>query len=434
MALPPGFVSQGCAGSTYTLTLIADRSLNSTSIMDLFNRDELRRLAELEDDLCISLYMPTHRFRSDWSQNTTRLKNLLRDAKNQIEEQGYRESQADKILADARQLLDRPGFWRGLSQGLAAFITADTSEFYRLPLSFDELSIVEDRFHLKPLFPLIAANRRFYLLSLSKNDVRLYQGTHQAISEVEAAEIPSDIVTAVEQYEEPPEQGVQMHTQGSSSPDGRADQRRHGHGSSEDQSGEPRDRLKRYFRQVDESVSDYIGGEEAPLVLAGVSEYLPLYESVNSYPHLLDDEIVAGNPEQLSAQELHENAWPLVESVLEELQAEELDRFEDLYYQNGDLASDDFHEIIPGCAYSRVETLFVPLGEYRWGRFDPETNTVEVHESQEPGDGDLLNYAALQSYLNGATVHVLRPDQMPGGRSVAAIFRYKADVKATETG
>ncbi|MFB6271871.1 MAG: hypothetical protein ABEL51_03150 [Salinibacter sp.] len=402
--------------------------------MDLFNRDELRRLAELEDDLCISLYMPTHRFRSDWSQNTTRLKNLLRDAKNQIEEQGYRESQADKILADARQLLDRPGFWRGLSQGLAAFITADTSEFYRLPLSFDELSIVEDRFHLKPLFPLIAANRRFYLLSLSKNDVRLYQGTHQAISEVEAAEIPSDIVTAVEQYEEPPEQGVQMHTQGSSSPDGRADQRRHGHGSSEDQSGEPRDRLKRYFRQVDESVSDYIGGEEAPLVLAGVSEYLPLYESVNSYPHLLDDEIVAGNPEQLSAQELHENAWPLVESVLEELQAEELDRFEDLYYQNGDLASDDFHEIIPGCAYSRVETLFVPLGEYRWGRFDPETNTVEVHESQEPGDGDLLNYAALQSYLNGATVHVLRPDQMPGGRSVAAIFRYKADVKATETG
>ena len=404
--------------------------------MDLFNRDELKRLAELEDDICISIYMPTHRFRSDWSQNTTRFKNLLRDVRDQLRDQDYRETTIDQILGDARQLLDRPGFWRGLSEGLAAFITKETSEFYRLPLPFDEIAIVEDRFHLKPLFPLIAANKRFYLLALSQNDVRLYQGTHQAISEVEAAEIPSDIVTAVQQYEEPPEQGLQSHTQGqSSSPNGReTDQLRHGHGSSEDQSREPKDQLKRFFRRIDESVTDYIGGEEVPLVLAGVSEYLPLYKSENSYPYLVDDEIVGGNPESLSVQELHEKAWTVVESVLHERQQEELDRFEDLYYQEEGLASDDFHEIIPACAYSRVEALFVPMGEYRWGRYDPDTNTVEVHESQQPGDGDLLNYAALQSYLNGATVHVLQPEQMPGGRSVAATFRYKADVKATETG
>lgn len=402
--------------------------------MDLFNRDELKRLAEMQDDVCISLYMPTHRFRSDWSQNMTRFKNLLREAREQLEDQGHRDSEIDQILADAQQLLDRPGFWRGLSDGLAAFISADASEFYRLPLPFDEVAILEDRFHLKPLFPLIAANKRFYLLALSKNDVRLYQGTHQAISEVEAAEIPTDIVTAIQQYEEPPEQGLQMHSQGKPGTDGRADQMRHGHGSSEDQSREPKNQVKRFFHRIDESVSDYIGGQDAPLVLAGVSEYLPLYKGVNSYPHLVEDEIVAGNPERLSMDELHKEAWDVVESVLQSLQQEELDRFEDLHYQDGDLASDDFHEIIPACAYSRVETLFVPMGQYRWGRFDPDTNTVEVHESQEPGDGDLLNYAALQSYLSGATVHVLPPEDMPGGRSIAAIFRYKADVKATETG
>ena len=403
--------------------------------MDLFNRDELKRLAELEDDLCISIYMPTHRFRSDWSQNTTRFKNLLRDVRDQLRDQEYRETAIDQILKDARQQLDRPGFWRGLSEGLAAFITSETSEFYRLPLPFDEVAIVEDRFHLKPLFPLIADNKRFYLLALSQNDVRLYQGTHRAISEVEAAEIPSDIVAAVQQYEEPPEQGLQSHTQGqSSSPDGRGtDQLRHGHGSSEDQSREPKDQLKRFFRRIDESVADYIGGEEVPLVLAGVSEYLPFYKSENSYSHLVDD-IVAGNPEQLGAQELHQKAWEIVESVLQKRQQEASDRFEDLYYQDGNLASDNFHEIIPACAYGRVEALFVPVGEYRWGRYDPDTNTVEVHESQQPGDGDLLNYAALQSYLSGATVQVLQPEQMPGGRSVAAIFRYEADVKATETG
>ena len=401
--------------------------------MDLFNREELTRLVDLQDGTCISVYMPTHRFRSDWSQNTTRLKNLLRDARNQLRDQEVRETDIDQLLGDARRLLDRPGFWRELSEGLAVFITTEASEFYRLPLSFEEIAIVEDQFHLKPLFPLIAANDRYYLLALSQNDVRLYQGTDQAISEVEAAEIPADIVSAIQRYEEPPEQGVQMHTQGASQ-NGDADQRHHGHGSSEDQSREPKDQLKRFFREIDESVSGYIGGEDVPLVLAGVSEYLPLYQGVNSYPNLVEDDIVAGNPEHLDMKELHNEAWDIVESVLQDRQREEMDRFRETYHQNGGLASSDFHEILPACAYGRVDTLFVPVGQYRWGRFDPETNTVEVHDSQQPGDGDLLNYAAVSAYMNGARVHALQPANMPGGRSVAATFRYQADVVAEENG
>ncbi|PSQ94849.1 MAG: hypothetical protein BRD53_05130 [Bacteroidetes bacterium SW_7_64_58] len=401
--------------------------------MDLFNREELTRLVDLQDGTCISVYMPTHRFRSDWSQNTTRLKNLLRDARNQLRDQEVRETDIDQLLGDARRLLDRPGFWRELSEGLAVFITTEASEFYRLPLSFEEIAIVEDQFHLKPLFPLIAANDRYYLLALSQNDVRLYQGTDQAISEVEAAEIPADIVSAIQRYEEPPEQGVQMHTQGASQ-NGDADQRHHGHGSSEDQSREPKDQLKRFFREIDESVSGYIGGEDVPLVLAGVSEYLPLYQGVNSYSNLVEDDIVAGNPEHLDMKELHNEAWDIVESVLQDRQREEMDRFRETYHQNGGLASSNFHEILPACAYGRVETLFVPVGQYRWGRFDPETNTVEVHDSQQPGDGDLLNYAAVSAYMNGARVHALQPANMPGGRSVAATFRYQADVAAEENG
>jgi hypothetical protein len=401
--------------------------------MDLFNREELTRLVDLQDGTCISVYMPTHRFRSDWSQNTTRLKNLLRDARNQLRDQEVRETDIDQLLGDARRLLDRPGFWRELSEGLAVFITTEASEFYRLPLSFEEIAIVEDQFHLKPLFPLIAANDRYYLLALSQNDVRLYQGTDQAISEVEAAEIPADIVSAIQRYEEPPEQGVQMHTQGASQ-NGDADQRHHGHGSSEDQSREPKDQLKRFFREIDESVSGYIGGEDVPLVLAGVSEYLPLYQGVNSYSNLVEDDIVAGNPEHLDMKELHNEAWDIVESVLQDRQREEMDRFRETYHQNGGLASSNFHEILPACAYGRVDTLFVPVGQYRWGRFDPETNTVEVHDSQQPGDGDLLNYAAVSAYMNGARVHALQPANMPGGRSVAATFRYQADVAAEGNG
>jgi hypothetical protein len=406
--------------------------------MDLFNRSKLRRLAELQDDVCISLYMPTYRDESNWSQNTTRLKNLLGEARDQLRDQNYREDDIDEILADARQLLDRPSFWRSnIGDGLAVFITSETTELFRLPLTFEEVAIVGDRFHLKPLFPIIAANNRFYVLALSQNDVRLYQGTHYSISEIEAAEIPSDIVEAIQQYEDPEEQ-IQLHIQNRTgqSDGARMDAAHHGHGggNSDDMSGEPQDELKRFFREVDDSISGYIGGEDVPLVLAGVSEYLPLYRDVNSYSHLIEGEIVSGNPESLTTKELHDKSWSIVEPVFQEAEQEEADRFEQLYYQDEKMASDDFHEIIPGCAYSRVDTLFVPVGEYRWGRFDPDTNTVEVHEEQKPGDGDLFNYAAVKAYLNGATVHVLRPEKMPGGRSIGATFRYQADVSARENG
>jgi len=405
--------------------------------MDLFTRRELRQFAEQESDVCISLYMPTHRADPDWSQNTTRLKNLLRDAREQLKKQGHREKAIDDLLADSRRLLDQPSFWQErVGDGLAVFIGPNSTETFRLPLEFDELAVVDDQFHVKPLFPLIAANNRFYILALSQNDVRLYQGTHQSVSEIEMADIPSDIVEAVQQYDDP-ERQLQLHIQNRTGQGAgeRRDASHHGHGSgdADDMSSEPQDELKQFFREVNDSVSEYIGGEEVPLVLAGVSEYLPLYREANSYPHLIENEIVSGNPEPVGPKTLHEQAWKIVEPIFLESQEREIDRFNQLYYQDDGLASDEFNEVLAGCAYGRVDTLFIPSGEYRWGRFDLESNTLELHESQQPGDGDLLNYAAISAYLNGGTVHVLQPSEMPEGRSIAATFRYSADVSAAET-
>lgn len=400
--------------------------------MDLFNRDVLRRLAEQEDEVCISIFMPIRRDEANWSQNPTRLKNLLREARDELRDRDFREDRIDEILGDARQLLDRPNFWReGIQDGLALFITSSTLETFRLPLDFDEVSVVADGFHLKPLFPLIAANNRFYVLALSQNDVRLYQGTHQSISELTSADLPRDLVDALQQSETP-SQAQSVPRENPVQEDGQAGTE-YG-GDPDDMSREPKEELKRFFREVDDSVSDYIGGENVPLLLAGVSEYLPVYRELNSYSHLVEDDLVAGNPESLRMDRLHERAWEVVAPVFREAQEKEADRFEQLFYQKEQLASDSFHEILPACTYGRVDTLFVPGGEYRWGQFDPESNTIEIHDARQSGDVDLLNQAAVSAYLNGGTVHVLQPTEMPGGRSIAATFRYRTDVAAEESG
>lgn len=423
-----------CTGLCDSLSFLPQSFLYS---MDLFDREDLRRLAESQSEAAISIYMPTFRVEADAQQNPTRFKNLIREARDHLRANGHKDLDIDTLLADARRRLDDSAFWRMQNEGLAVFITPDQTEFYRLPLHFDEIAIVGERFHLKPLFPLIATNNRFYLLALSLNDVRLYQGTHEAVSEIESAEIPSDIVEAIRQYEDP-EASLQMHTQNRATGNGnasRSDVAFHGQGGdAEDRGRSPKQELKRFFHTIDDGVHDTLGGENVPLLLAGVSEYLPLYRDVNGYPHLIEDNIVAGNPEALHPTELHDKAWSHVEPLFQEAQTDAVERFEQLFYQDGDLASDHFHEIVPACAYSRVETLFVPIGQHRWGAFDASANTVELHESQEPSDEDLLNYAAVHAHLNGATVYALRPENMPGGRSIAATFRYRADVSAVENG
>lgn len=402
--------------------------------MDTFDRANLRALAEHEGEVCVSLYMETMRNESDWSQNTIRYKNLLTEARDILREQGHRENEIDTLLEPARVLADDTTFWRQVSNGVALFLTADGLQTYRLPLQFDEFVTAGDHFHLKPLFPLIASNNRFFVLALSQNDVKLFQGTHQSIGEVDTREIPGSLQESSPGVEDDAERQVQ-HRTANRTPSGRTDQAYHGHPhDKDDNSRTVKPEIKQFFRSIDEGVMKYLADEDAPLLIAGVSEYLPMYREVNSYAHLVENDVVAGNPEDLRPTELHEKAWSIVEPIFEATQQEALEAFDQHYHQNGDLASGNFHEIVPACAYGRVDTLFVPIDEHRWGRFDPSSNTVELHGSHEAGDYDLLNYAAVHAHLNGATVYALRPENMPSGQFVAAVFRYPADVSATEEG
>ncbi len=416
--------------------------------MDLLTRDDLRTLAETkfsaaggqtkfsaaggqtEASLCISLYMPTAHVEADLEQNPIRLKNLLKSTRQQLQQNGHDEEDVAAMLEPARRLLDQTVFWRGMSDGLALFMTPEGMDLYRLPIAFEELGVVGERFHLKPLFPLIASNNRFYVLALSQNQVRLFQGTHYGISEVEGKEIPENIVDALLKFEEPNRQ-VQAHTSyrnGGGGPDiaphGQAPQ-------SDDASHRPKDRLKRFFDEIDHGVCTVLEGESAPLVLAGVSYYLPLYREANGYAQLVEDEMVTGNPERLHPKELHKRTWEIVEPLFTSSQAEAMDQF---HHQmgNGGLASCDLHEIIPASVYSRVDTLFVPVGRHRWGHYDVTGNAVLLHDEQEAGDEDLLNVATLHTYLNGGTVHALRPENMPTEAHLAATFRYPADVAASD--
>ena len=89
-----------------------------------------------------------------------------------------------------------------------------------------------------------------------------------------------------------------------------------------------------------------------------------------------------------------------------------------------DKISSDVKKIVPAAYHGQVESLFVAVGVQRWGIFDPSKNIVKLPHEAELTDADLLDFAAIQTFLQGGSVFVVEPDQVPDEAQLAAVFRY----------
>lgn len=388
--------------------------------MKLFTREELHILTEPQEGPCVSIFMPTHRTVVGLREDRLRFKNLVKDAEESLIASGQRAPEARSLLAPATELIERVVFWEKQRDGLAMFIAPELLRYYLLPVSVEQLVVVSDRFHVKPLLALLLGDGRFYVLALSQNRVRLLQGTRFRVSEVEVAEMPPSLADAL-RYEEQEKQ-LQFHT-GAASPEhvSRGERRPgmfHGHGVGHD---DTKDRILRYFQQIDRSLHEVLRHEQAPLLLAGVDYLLPIYQEANTYRYLVDQGIT-GNPELLGEQELHELAWPLVQPYFLQSQQEAVARYGAL--TGTGKTSCDLKEIVPAACYGRVDSLFVAVWVQQWGTFDREANIVELHPEAQPGDEDLLDLAAIQTLRNGGAVYAVPPEEVPDAPPVAALYRY----------
>lgn len=402
--------------------------------MSILSKTELETLIVQPDGPCVSLYMPTHRAGDQIRQDPVVLKNLLDEAEQQLIEQGWRAPDAKEFLDPIRKLIPIHRFWRHQSDGLAIFYSPDVAHTYRLPLDFEKLAIVGDRFYLKPLLSLLSGDGRFYLLALSQGEIRLLQGTRYSIAQVDLDEVPDSLYEVLKWDD--PERQLQWHTATGAEREPvfrpgegvRWGSMRsavfHGHGYA--QEDDPKEYAKRYFDRVDEGVCELLAGEQAPLVVAGVDYLHPIYQEASSYQSLLKDGIV-GNPEHLSMEELHQRVWPIVQPVFEKGREEAGAQFGQLAGMGSGLASHDLQEIVASAYVGRIETLWVAVGIQQWGTFDPDTNEIHLHSEAQTGDLELLDLAAVYTLLNDGTVYAVEPEQVPGHRPAAAVFRYELE-------
>ena len=189
----------------------------------------------------------------------------------------------EQLLEPLRALQDDADFWQHQSEGLAAFRAPDLVRVYRLPLRFDELAAVEDRFHLKPVFPLFDGDGRFFVLAIAMHDIRLFEGSRWSVEEV-------DLEGRAAQHRGGGGRGAGAEA-ARLRPDrpGRAGGRtaRPPSTATAPARTTPRPLSSSFFKRVDNGIQELPIDRNAPLVLAGVDYLLPIYREATQHPHLV---------------------------------------------------------------------------------------------------------------------------------------------------
>lgn len=388
--------------------------------MDILTRIELEQLMRKEKQWCVSIYMPTHRTGVGTQQDPIRLKNLLGKAEKDLSDRGMGRRDVQKMLEPASVLLQDSYFWQHQSDGLAIFLSSNGIRRFRLPLNFEEFVTVMDRFHIKPLLPLFTGDGQFYILALSQNEIRLLLGTRYSVDQVDIGQVGGSLAEAIPSDNH--QMNLQLHSSGSTGGmSGAGSVTFHGQGGDSDESD--KNELLRYFRLVSNGLMEFLEGDRVPLVLAGVEYLLPIYKETNTYPYLMDT-VITGNPDLLSADELHKSAWDIVSPRFQAAYEEAVADYRQLAGQASERAADSLEKIVPAASDGRIETLFIAAGAQHWGVFNLDTNEIELHAQMQPGDESLLDLAAVQSYLKGGIVYAVEPDKVPGGTTAAAVLRY----------
>jgi hypothetical protein len=398
--------------------------------MNTLTRGALNTLMTSEGEPHVSIFMPAHRI-SDFKQDRIRLRRLIKQAEELMVQGGTQRLIAQKLLSPAREGLGTGSFSQHRSEGLALFISPGFFRDYHVPLALEELVVVGRRFCVGPLLPLLteAEEGKFYILALSLNGVRLFKAAHRSVREVELPEgVPMSLAEALKYDDQEVRHQFYSGTPGWSGGEinagggvGKAGAVFYGQDAGSDVKKE---HILRYFRQVDHGLHSLLRDERAPLVLAAVTYLLPIYREANTYPHLVGEGI-EGNPDDIRAEELRDQAWPIVHPLLEKAQYEAIERYMQLA-GTGQTCT-DIKEVVPASYQGQVDTLFIARGAHLWGTFDPgraDGALVDLHDTKRQRDEELLNAAAVHTLLNHGTVYVIERALMPEGAVLAALLRY----------
>lgn len=384
--------------------------------MEKLTEKLIQELLAADGETCLSLYMTTDRTHPDNLKNPIKYKNLVRQMEESLR-QKYSADEAHEYLMPFEALINDNDIWNYTKDGLAVFGAKGIFKVVVLHQSLEELAMVADSFHTKPLRQYLQSVDHFHLLALTLHDIRLYEGNRHSLTEVElTADTPKTITEAL--GDELTEKHTTVDSYGGIGGDNSA--MHHGHGSKKDEMDKD---AERFFRVIANAINEHYSKPTGwPLILAALSEHHNLFQKVNKNLLLLPNGI-AINPTSVSPDKLAKMAWEIMEPEYNLKLDSMVARFEQAR-ANGK-GSDDYKDVAVAVVEGRVDTLIVEADRIIPVRItNLVTGNTQKKDLSNPRVDDLLDDMGELVIKMGGQVMVLPTEKMPSETGLAAIFRY----------
>lgn len=365
---------------------------------------------------CVSLYLPTGAGSHNPDEGRIRLKNMVRTVMERTEAMGLRQSDLPQGVAQLQDLANNREFFGRNGRGLAIFLSSNTFQHFALPEEFKDTLVVSDRFHIKPLVPLVHDNP-VLLLRLAQKQPRLYQVSRHRITEVPVPDMPVDLPTALNEHDLNGSHSNRLTPQ----PTGGLNMVHQGTGSG---SGVRKEKIARYCRIIDQAIRPILQETQMPLMIQGVDFEAAIFRDNSQYNRIMEG-VVHGNAENMTEDQLQGAAMEALKPYHAEIMRRELERYRNEHAHGR--ASTHLGEICRAAAVGRVDTMFVGVGVQCWGRYNAERMEAECRCEPQPRDYDLLDFAAAETLMRHGVVFALKPGEVPADSPdcpIAAIFRY----------
>ena len=383
--------------------------------MNLLTNDMMPELLSVNTGTCISLYMPTHRTHPDNLQDPILFKNLLKKLEQSLL-QKYSALETTILLKPFVELENNEEFWRHTLDGLAVLSKADMFKTIFIPVSTEELAVVAESFHTKPLRKYLQSVERYNVLGLSLHDYHIYEGNRHSLTElVLAPGIPKNIKEALgDELTDKHSTVASYGGVGSGS-----SKMHHGQGGKAEEVDID---AERFFRFVAKTINDHYSKPSGlPLILAALPEHHHLFHNVSNILSLFPDSIDV-NPKSVETDELVKRAWKVMEPYYKGI----IDKACDVYQEakSKGTVSDSISDIAVAAAAGRVDTLMIEADRQIPGKIINKTGSIEKGDLENPEMDDLLDDIGELVTKMGGKVMVIPPDKMPTKTGIACVFRY----------
>jgi hypothetical protein len=385
-------------------------SLNSV------DKDAMAGLWDECDPPCLSLYQPTHRDHPDNQQDPIRFKNLVKKLEESLQHQ-CASDEIESLLEPLLALAEDHSFWNCTFDGLAVLRARNMFRVYRLQRPFQELAVVADSFHTKPLLRILQSADRYQVLALNRHEMKLFEGNRDALDEIPPAKgVPRTLTEALGEELTEPRQTVSAYggRGGGQAP------MHHGHGG---RKAELDLDAERFFRAVDRAVIEHHSKPSGlPLLLAALPEHHHMFHELSHNPYLMAESLGVHPDALASPDEFRQRVWQTIEPRYLARLAGLVETFGN--NKTNGLSDDNLAEVARAAVGGRVATLLIEAGREVPGRIDALTGELDFDDLSHPETDDVLDDLGALALKMGGEVVVVPTDRMPTETGIAALYRY----------